>query len=246
MEVVMLEEEFDKYANKYDLTNNNLKSKYNHSYRVMKYMVDYATMLGFNEHDIEVAKIIGLLHDYGRFEQFTRYNSFIDKDTVDHADLSVEELFEKNEIVNYTDLKEEYDLIRFAIKNHNKLSIEETNDDRYIKFAKLIRDADKVDIMYVLTNEIIRKGTDEEITKEVKDCIKEHKAVPRKIVNNENDRILVDFSFAFDLNYDVVLKDYKNGFIEFYNHLVNKEIFKEYFDEVIKYIDERIDNYVRN
>ena len=242
----MLEEEFDKYANKYDLTNNNLKSKYNHSYRVMKYMVDYATMLGFNEHDIEVAKIIGLLHDYGRFEQFTRYNSFIDKDTVDHADLSVEELFEKNEIVNYTDLKEEYDLIRFAIKNHNKLSIEETNDDRYIKFAKLIRDADKVDIMYVLTNEIIRKGTDEEITKEVKDCIKEHKAVPRKIVNNENDRILVDFSFAFDLNYDVVLKDYKNGFIEFYNHLVNKEIFKEYFDEVIKYIDERIDNYVRN
>ena len=242
----MLEEEFDKYANKYDLTNNNLKSKYNHSYRVMKYMVDYATMLGFNEHDIEISKIIGLLHDYGRFEQYTRYNSFIDRDTVDHADLSVEELFDKNEIVNYTDLKDEYDLIKFAIKNHNKLSIEDTDDLRYIKFAKLIRDADKVDIMYVLTNEIIRNGTDDLITKEVIECIKEHKAVPRKIVNNENDRILVDFSFAFDLNYDVCLKDYKNGFIEFYNHLGNKEMFKEYFDEVIKYIDERIDKYVRN
>ena len=242
----MLEEEFDKYANKYDLTNNNLKSKYNHSYRVMKYMVDYATMLGFNEHDIEISKIIGLLHDYGRFEQFTRYNSFIDRDTVDHADLSVEELFDKNEIVNYTDLKDEYDLIKFAIKNHNKLSIEDTDDLRYIKFAKLIRDADKVDIMYVLTNEIIRNGTDDLITKEVIECIKEHKPVPRKIVNNENDRILVDFSFAFDLNYDVCLKDYKNGFIEFYNHLGNKEMFKEYFDEVIKYIDERIDKYVRN
>lgn len=242
----MLEEEFDKYANKYDLTNNNLKSKYNHSYRVMKYMVDYATMLGFNEHDIELSKIIGLLHDYGRFEQYTRYNSFIDRDTVDHADLSVEELFDKNEIVNYTDLKDEYDLIKFAIKNHNKLSIEDTDELRYIKFAKLIRDADKVDIMYVLTNEIIRNGTDDLITKEVIECIKEHRAVPRKIVNNENDRILVDFSFAFDLNYDVCLKDYKNGFIEFYNHLGNKEMFKEYFDEVIKYIDERIDKYVRN
>jgi len=242
----MLEEEFDKYANKYDLSNNNLKSKYNHSYRVMKYMVDYATMLGFNEHDIELSKIIGLLHDYGRFEQYTRYNSFIDRDTVDHADLSVEELFDKNEIVNYTDLKDEYDLIKFAIKNHNKLSIEDTDELRYIKFAKLIRDADKVDIMYVLTNEIIRNGTDDEITKEVIECIKEHRAVPRKIVNNENDRILVDFSFAFDLNYDVCLKDYKNGFIEFYNHLGNKEMFKEYFDEVIKYIDERIDKYVRN
>ena len=242
----MLEEEFDKYTNKYNLLDNNLKSKYNHSYRVMKYMVDYATMLGFNEHDIEISKIIGLLHDYGRFEQYTRYNSFIDRDTVDHADLSVEELFDKNEIVNYTDLKDEYDLIKFAIKNHNKLSIEDTDDLRYIKFAKLIRDADKVDIMYVLTNEIIRNGTDDLITKEVIECIKEHKAVPRKIVNNENDRILVDFSFAFDLNYDVCLKDYKNGFIEFYNHLGNKEMFKEYFDEVIKYIDERIDKYVRN
>ena len=242
----MLEEEFDKYTNKYNLLDNNLKSKYNHSYRVMKYMVDYATMLGFNEHDIEVAKIIGLLHDYGRFEQYTRYNSFVDRDTVDHADLSVEELFDKNEVVNYTDLKDEYDLIKFAIKNHNKLSIAENADLRYIKFAKLIRDADKVDIMYVLTNEILRNGTLDKISDGVVECIKEHKAVPRAIVKNENDRILVDFSFAFDLNYDVCLKDYKNGFIEFYNHLGNKEMFKEYFDEVIKYIDERIDKYVRN
>ena len=242
----MLEEEFNKYANKYDLTNNNLKSKYNHSYRVKDYMVKYATMLGFNEHDIELSRIIGLLHDYGRFEQFTRYNSFIDRDTVDHADLSVEELFDKNEIVNYTDLKEEYDLIRFAIKNHNKLYIENIDDDRYIKFAKLIRDADKVDIMYVLTNEIIRKGTDEEITDEVYKCIKNHKSISRDLVKNENDRILVDFSFVFDLNYDVVLKDYKNNFIEFYNKLENKDMFKDAYDEVIKFIDERIDNYVRN
>ena len=88
--------------------------------------------------------------------------------------------------------------------------------------VKKLPNADKVDIMYVLTNEILRNGTEDKISEGVIECIKKHKAVSRELVKNENDRILVDFSFAFDLNYDVCLKDYKNGFIEFYNHLGNK------------------------
>jgi len=242
----MLEEQFDKYTSNYDLTNINLKSKYNHSYRVMNLMIKYATLLGWNQEDIELAKIIGLLHDYGRFEQYRIYNSFIDLETVDHADKSVEELFDKNEIAGFTNRVEDYDLIRFAIKNHNKLNIEYTDNKEYIKFAKLIRDADKVDIMYVLTNEIIRKGTDEGYTEEAMEYIRNYKNIPRVCVKNDNDRILVDISFVFDLNYDVVLEDYKNNFIEFYNNIENNSMFKEAFDIAIKYIGERIDSNVRN
>ena len=242
----MLEEAFDRYTSNYDLSDINLKSKYNHSYRVMELSVKYAKELGWNDSDVELAKIIGLLHDYGRFEQYRIYKSFIDLKTVDHADLSVEELFGKNEIINYTNRVEDYDLIRFAIKNHNKLTIEECNDERYIKFAKLIRDADKVDIMYVLTNEIIRKSTNEGYKKEVMEYIMNHKNVPRTIVENDNERILVDFSFVFDLNYDIVLADYNKYFIDFYNSIENNSMFKEAYDEIIKYINERIDNNVRN
>ena len=219
----MLEEQFDKYTSKYDLSDINLKSKYNHSYRVMNLMIKYAKELGWNKEDIELAKIIGLLHDYGRFEQYRIYNSFIDLLTVDHADKSVEELFDKNEIVNFTNRVEDYDLIRFAIKNHNKLNIEDTDNERYIRFAKLIRDADKVDIMYVLTNELLRKGTNEGYTPEAMEYIRKFESVPRTCINtnNENDRILIDMSFVFDLNYDIVLEDYKRNFIEFYNHIEN-------------------------
>lgn len=242
----MLEESFDKYTSNYDLNDINLKSKYNHSYRVMELMTKYAEKLGWNKQDIELAKIIGLLHDYGRFEQYRIYKNFIDLKTVDHADKSVEELFDKNEIVNFTNRTEDYDLIRFAIKNHNKLTIEDTDNQEYIKFAKLIRDADKVDIMYVLTNEILRKGTDEGYTEEAMEYIRNYKNVPRTCVKNDNDRILVDISFVFDLNYDVVLEDYKNNFIEFYNNIENNSIFKEAYDIAIKYINERIDSNVRN
>ena len=242
----MLENSFDEYTSNYDLNNINLKSKYNHSYRVMDLCMKYASILGWDESDIELAKIIGLLHDYGRFEQYKRYNSFIDLETIDHADLSVELLFDNNEIINFTDRKEDYDLIRFAIKNHNKLSIEETNDDRYIMFAKLIRDADKVDIMYVLSHEIDKKSTPDEYNKEILEYLNNHQPVPRQLVRNNNDRLLVDFGFVFDLNYDIVLEDYKKHFIEFYNKIEHKYLFEDIYNNIINYIDGRIDNNVRN
>lgn len=242
----MLEEKFDEYTSNYDLNNIHLKSKYNHSYRVMNLCEKYAKELGWSDDDIKLARIIGLLHDYGRFEQYKRYESFIDKDTIDHADLSVEELFDKNEIVNFTDRKEDYDLIKFAIKNHNKLTITGSDDERYIRFAKLIRDADKVDIMYTFSGERKKIATNDKIKDVVYKYIKEHKIVPRIYTDNENERILIDFGFVFDLNYDVVLNDYKTNFINYYNNIENNSIFEGAYKEVINYINERIDNNVRD
>ena len=244
----MLEEEFDKYAKKYDLTDSKLKSRYNHSYRVMNLCIKYATELGWSKEDIELAKIIGLLHDFGRFEQWKVYHSFVDKNTVDHADYSVEQLFDKNRIIKFTNRKDDYELIKFAIENHNKLEIEKCDNERFIKFAKLIRDADKVDIMYLLGygSEIKEKGSNETITDKVMECVYKHESVPVIITNNINDRIIVQFSFVFDLNYDIVLSDFKYNFTGFFESLGNNEIFKDVYEEIIKYIDERMNKNVRN
>ena len=241
----MLEKEFDNYTNNYELENQNLKSRYNHSYRVMHLSEKYAKKLGFNDCDVELAKIIGLLHDFGRFEQYKIYRSFIDKDTVDHADYSVEELFNKSEIVKFTDRVADYELIKFAIKNHNKKEIEKCNDERMLQFAKLIRDADKVDIMYVLGHEIHEQATDEEINPKIIKLFYEHQVIPSILTSNINDRIMVQFAFVFDLNNDVVLKDYRNYFEDFYKNVEYKNRFKEFYEEVINYIDERMRNNVR-
>lgn len=241
----MLEKEFDKYTSNYDLENPRLKSRYNHSYRVMHLSEKYAKELGFDDSDVELAKIIGLLHDFGRFEQYKVYKSFIDKDTVDHADYSVVQLFDKNEIVKFTDRIDDYELIKFAIKNHNKKDIPECNDERILKFAKLIRDADKVDIMYVLGHEIHEQATDDEINPEIIKLFYEHKVIPSVLTSNINDQIMFQFAFVFDLNNDIALKDYRKYFKEFYQNVEYKNKFRKFYKEVITYIDERIDNNVR-
>lgn len=238
----MLEKAFDEYTSNYDLNNSMIKSKYNHSYRVMKLCEMYAKELSWNKSDIELAKIIGLLHDFGRFEQYKVYNSFIDKNTIDHADYSVEQLFDKGLITKFTRRKKDYEVIKFAIKNHNKFDIPKCNDEKMVKFAKLIRDADKVDIMYVLGygKEIKEKGKDEVISNEVLEYINKHKLIPYTIPSNYNDRIVVQFAFTFDLNYDVVLSDYKHNLKGFYEQVENNNIFNDVYKEVNKYIDERM------
>ena len=48
--------------------------------------------------------------------------------------------------------KEEEDTVLFCVKNHNKIQIESTNVTDCIKQAKLIRDADKIDILNAYTD----------------------------------------------------------------------------------------------
>jgi len=244
----LLERAFDEYTSNYDLNNSMIKSKYNHSYRVMHLCEKYAKELGWSKSDILLARIIGLLHDFGRFEQYKVYKSFKDKETIDHADYSVEQLFDKGLITKFTRRKKDYEIIKFAIENHNKIGIPKCDDERMIRFAKLIRDADKVDIMYLLGdgNEIKEKGKDELISDEVFNCIKKHTLIPHTITNNYNDRIVVQFAFVFDLNYDVVLSDYKKNLKGFYKQVEYNNIFKDIYEEVTKYIDERMKVDVRN
>ena len=63
-----MNKEFEKYIKNYDLNNKEIKKKYLHSYRVMNLSKKYATLLNYNKHDIELATIIGLLHDIGRIK----------------------------------------------------------------------------------------------------------------------------------------------------------------------------------
>ena len=61
---VNMQENFDKYVHNFDMKDEIIKDKYNHSYRVMKLSEKYARKLKFSKEDIEIAKIIGLLNDW--------------------------------------------------------------------------------------------------------------------------------------------------------------------------------------
>lgn len=243
-----MKEEFDKYVNNYDLNNSDIKLKYNHSYRVMELSRKYATLLGFNEYDIELATLIGLLHDIGRFEQLKQYNTYNDSKSIDHALYGVQELFDKGLIKNFWNNEDDYEIIKFSILNHNKIKIPDINDERMLMHAKLIRDTDKLDILFLegYLNELNIKATDDNITKEVLEQFKQHKTVLKENEKNKNDGIVLTFSFAFDINYDVCLEELKRNLEYFYEQIDGEEKFREIYLEVIKYIDERIDKNARN
>lgn len=241
-------EEFDKYVSNFDLNNKDIKLKYNHSFRVMKLSEKYSKLFNFNGYDIKLASLIGLLHDIGRFKQLQLYNTYKDNNKMDHAIYGSKILFEEGLITNFWDNEEDYEVIKFAIENHNKFIIEETNDERKLKFAKLIRDIDKLDIIYLYgyLDEINMRETDVEINPVIIDNIKKHKLSLKKEEKTINDSIALSFAFAFDINYDVVLDELKTNMKYFYERINTKNKFEDIFKEINKYIDERKNKNVRD
>lgn len=240
--------EFDDYVSNYDLTDKKIKLKYNHSYRVMALSKKYAKKLNFSKEDQELATIIGLLHDIGRFEQVRLYNTFNDSISIDHADLGVKILFEDGLITKFWDNEDDYEIIKFAIQNHNKFKIEETDDEKKIMHAKLIRDTDKTDIIYVegkLDEEHLR-AINKKISDNIQQTIFNHNQILKKDLNNLNDHLALFFSFVFDINNDIILPELKKNYKWYYERIDGKDIFKEIYSEINKYIDERIEKNVRN
>ena len=77
--------EFIKYTENYDLENSRIKGKQTHSLRVMEISRQIAEGLKLSQEEIELATLIGLLHDIARFEQFTQYHTYRDMESFDHV-----------------------------------------------------------------------------------------------------------------------------------------------------------------
>ena len=87
------EEAFNKYVKNYDISEEYIYLKYDHTLKVANLMDELAHMLKLSNDYITLAKIIGLLHDIGRFEQITKYKDWHDLKTQDHAEICVNYLF---------------------------------------------------------------------------------------------------------------------------------------------------------
>ena len=89
------------------------------------------------------------------------------------------------------------------------------------------------------------KDVSEEITPVVREYIFNHETVDVTKCLNDNDWTTAQFAFVFDINNDVILREYKDNLKYLYDR-VNKDRFKEIYEEIINYLDERIDIYERN
>lgn len=145
IDLMKAERAFKAYISHYDGADDKIRLKIVHTFAVKKASEAIAQGLGLNEEDRALASLIGLLHDIGRFEQIRRFHTFYDDQSVDHAELGLEILFDGGKIKDFIEDRQYDALIYEAIANHNTFAIREGLGGRALLHAKLIRDADKLD-----------------------------------------------------------------------------------------------------
>jgi len=133
------------------LYNMNFNLKTDHSYRVCFEILDIGKSLNLTHEELNLAEMIALFHDIGRFEQFMRFGTFSDSRSIDHALLSIRVL-NNNSMMDKIDRKVKK-LIYKSIYSHNKLqAIYKNLTEEQSTFVKMIRDADKLDILYLFSD----------------------------------------------------------------------------------------------
>jgi putative nucleotidyltransferase with HDIG domain len=106
-----------------------------------------AEELGLDDRTSAIAETIALFHDVGRFPQYRRYRTFRDSLSVNHAVLGAQVLLERNVLQDLS--TPERSLIVRAVVLHNVFTLPQGLDNEVLLHAKLVRDADKLDIWRV-------------------------------------------------------------------------------------------------
>ncbi len=186
-----------------------IRLKLRHTRNVAAEAWDIARSLGLSHEDCCLARIGGLLHDAGRFEQYARYQTYRDAKSEDHAVLGVKVLCRAG-ILDRLGL-EEGEVIRDVVLHHNRACLPMGWTSRPLRLLKLVRDADKIDIFRVVTEHYGGRETNRAVEVGLPDEPKISEAVVERIRNGlparvEDVRTLNDFKllqlgWVFDINF---------------------------------------------
>lgn len=219
-------EQFEKYLNSYDRDNGKVRLKIIHTYGVVHDMTEICKRMQLSDEDTELARIIALLHDIGRFEQLKRFDSF-EPTTMDHAAYGLQVLFEEGLIRQFVPESTWDDIIRTAIARHSDFKLEGITDPRTLLHARLIRDADKLDNCRVKLEDdlLVFMGASEEeigaqaITPVIYDTVFKNQCVYSPDRVTRMDYWVSYVAYFLDINYRATLDiieehDYLNKIID--------------------------------
>ena len=204
-------EAFMAYTSCYDVSDDKIKLKIEHTNRVNGLCEQIAVGIGLQPEDIDLAWLMGLLHDVGRFEQIKQYGTFKDSESVDHANFGADILFAEGRIRDYIEESTEDRLLETAIRVHSAYRIPENFSERESMFCNILRDADKIDIIKVNTEyplEKVYNVTTEDletasVTPEVMESFREEHAVLRALKKTSVDNVVGHISLVYELVYPV-------------------------------------------
>lgn len=230
----------------------NFAIKREHSLRVADIALLLSDKLEWTDDEKQIAFLIGLLHDVGRFRQIVEFDTFSDDKSIDHAENAVKILKEENlfEVLNIGNKE----LVFAAIQNHNKFKISDGLTGQELLHAKLLRDADKMDIFRVLTEYYLKrsgkfnhmltwelpKGT--VVSPSVAKEVLAGKMVSKKNVASEIDVKIMQLSWVYDLNFRPTFEYLmKNRYLEsVYNSLPKNDLVIEIYRKIKVYSENKI------
>jgi putative nucleotidyltransferase with HDIG domain len=206
---------FEEYVNGF-ITGNpeadiNIELKKNHTNRVRDTIIDVGKSINLHDEDIPVAEACAILHDIGRFEQYRQYGTFSDSKSENHAALGVKIIREHDVLTGFP--VKSRDIIIRSVGCHNMPAIPSGFSPDSLEFLKLIRDADKIDILYVVTDYYMTtaSGTNkvlelhlpdtETISDEVYEPLASGQIAQVNNLRSLNDFKLYQMGWIYDLNF---------------------------------------------
>jgi len=238
----------------------NIILKEEHTWGVCRDILDLGEKLELSEDDLRLAEVLGLFHDIGRFEQYAQYGTFVDGISVDHGEFGAKVL-QETKVLDRLE-KAEKDLILRAVNYHNRAYLPQEETERCLYFTKLLRDADKLDVLRVVTdyyqqmdeksngkskrNSALELGLPNTpgISNEVYQDLMEGKLVALEHMKNLNDFKLLLAGWIYDINFQPTLKAIKErGYLKKIHGLISpsKEV-DEIFEVLECSLEEKLAN----
>lgn len=247
---------FDSFVkDNFNLNDEKIFHKMNHTYQVVINAEYICNDMHLNTEDKDLAMIIALLHDIGRFDQAKQMKSFReDLTNYDHAMLGVKLLFESGEIRKFIKTDKYDTVIKKAIVNHSKYILDESNLTEKEKLhCKIIRDADKldsfraktVDDIFTMANIYEKDIEDSQITEKVYNDFMNEKTIISKDRKTGIDIWISYIAFVFGLEFNSSLKlvkqkDYINKLFDRFNYKKEKEKMELLRNKALNYINDRL------
>jgi len=212
---------FAGYTNRFlghdDIVDANLRLKQEHTQRVRTESVLLAQELALSEDETRIAELIALFHDVGRFPQFAEYRTFNDPKSVNHSALGVQILRQEGVLEALTPQERQW--VETGVGLHGRKALPSALTGRALLFAKIIRDADKIDIFRIVAelyeqyrddpdNFMIEIDLPDEpgYTPEVLEAVANGKLLDFTQLRTLNDAKLNQLGWVYDLNFTASLK----------------------------------------
>lgn len=184
------------------------------------YVCDNARMIaseeGFQGSELLLAQAVALLHDVGRFPQYARFKTFRDSRSVNHAELGAEIIAEQSVARTLSPVQRE--ILLASVRYHNAFKLPDLKSPEALRFLKLIRDADKLDIWRVFieyfgaplkerASAVTMDVPDSpEFSSEILACVREGRVAPLAKVRTLTDYKLLQLSWTHEIHFRATCK----------------------------------------